>query len=132
MKIEIFEKARQLGIEIAASDEFKNLQKAKALYEGDAEVHACVARIDEMNEEMDIGSDDFIALRQLEKLRAEVAELKEKLSASQTLRDFQNANQAFDGLMDEVNQVIGFVIAGEAADAYDANPSGSHGAQQVH
>jgi cell fate (sporulation/competence/biofilm development) regulator YlbF (YheA/YmcA/DUF963 family) len=61
MKMEIFEKARLLGVEIASSDEFKRLQRAQNAYDGDAEMQSCLSRVEELHVEIEVGSDEVIA-----------------------------------------------------------------------
>jgi cell fate (sporulation/competence/biofilm development) regulator YlbF (YheA/YmcA/DUF963 family) len=132
VKIEIFEKARELGEEIAASEEFRRLQRAQSAYDTDMETQSCLTRVEELKEEIDVGVDDFMALKQLEMLKAEVAALKEQIAGSRALMELREANNAFNGMMDEVNQVISFVITGEAADAYHGGAQDAHGGAQVH
>jgi cell fate (sporulation/competence/biofilm development) regulator YlbF (YheA/YmcA/DUF963 family) len=132
MKIEVFEKARELGEEIAASEEFRRLQRAQSAYDSDTETQSCLSRVEELMVEIDEGIDDFMALKQLEQLKTEVSALKEQIAASRALMELREANTAFNGMMDEVNQVISFVITGEAADAYHGGGLDAHGCSQVH
>jgi hypothetical protein len=58
--------------------------------------------------------------------------LKEQISTSRALLELREANKSFNGLMDEVNQVISFMINGEASDVFHGSGVTVQDAQQVH
>jgi len=132
MNADIFEKAKELGKEIAVSEEYRRMQRAQADYEADADTQASVSRAEELSEEMEATPDEFIALKQIEELRVEVANLRAQIDASAALKELQEARDSFSSLMEEVNRVIGFVIDGEAAVAMHGGRADTQGYRQVH
>ena len=112
----VIEKAHELGLEIAASDEIKNLEAAKAAFEADAELNA---QMSEYETERKLLGDEFskpddemdeIAIANL---RARLEELSSIIGQNPVYIAFSEAQQAMNRLMAEVNAEIKFCITGE-------------------
>lgn len=115
----IIELAHALGMEIAKSDEIVNLEKAKAVYDGDAELQAKMSEYEThrrlLGEEFSKanGEIDEIAVANI---RARIDELTKEISSNPVYITFATAQQALNKLMAEVNAEIKFCITGERDD----------------
>ena len=112
----VIEKAHELGLEIAASDEIKELEAAKAAYEADEELTKLMAEyeIDRrlLGEEFAKGEGeaDEIAIANL---RARIEELTSIITKNAVYIAFSVAQQNMNKLMADVNAEIKFCITGE-------------------
>ena len=115
----IIELAHALGMEIAVSDEIKNLENAKAAYESNAELQAKMSEYEThrrlLGEELTKNNDsiDEIAVANI---RARIDELAREISADPVYITFAKAQQALNRLMADVNAEIKFCITGERDD----------------
>lgn len=115
----IIEIAHMLGMEIAASDEIKNLESAKAKFEADAELQAKMSEYEaerrllgqEFSKEPSEADEKAIA-----DLRARIEELTAEISVNPIYAAFAEAQQAMNKLMADVNAEIKFCITGERDD----------------
>ena len=115
----IIEIAHMLGMEIAASDEIKNLESAKAKFEADAELQAKMSEYEaerrllgqEFSKEPSEADEKAIA-----DLRARIEELTAEISVNPIYSAFAEAQQAMNKLMADVNAEIKFCITGERDD----------------
>ena len=112
----IIELAHQLGNEIAKSDEIKNLEAAKDVYEKDAELQSKLSEYEVqrklLGEEFskNAGEADEKAIADI---RARIEELTHEICANHVYITFANAKKAMDDLMASVNAEIKFCITGE-------------------
>ena len=112
----IIEIAHMLGMEIALSDEIKNLEAAKAEFEKNA---ALQAKMSEYEAERILLGQEFSKdpaeadEKAIADLRARIEELTSEISASALYIAFASAQQAMNELMNEVNAEIKFCITGE-------------------
>ena len=112
----IIEKAHELGLEIAASEEIKNLEATKAAFEADEQLSKLMAEYEAerklLGEEFSKPTDqiDEIAVANL---KARIEELTGIISKNPVYIAFSMAQQAMNKLMAEVNAEIKFCITGE-------------------
>ncbi len=112
----IIEKAHELGLAIAASDEIKTLEMAKAAFEADEELTALMSEYETdrklLGEEFSKaeGEADEIAIANL---RARLEELTGIISKNPVYIAFSEAQGAMNKLMADVNAEIKFCITGE-------------------
>ena len=117
--MKIIELAHELGMEIAKSDEIKNLENAKAVFDGDAELQAKMSEYEThrrlLGEEFskNDGEIDEIAVANI---RARIDELTKEISSNPIYIAFATAQQAMNKLMADVNAEIKFCITGERDD----------------
>lgn len=112
----IIEIAHNLGMEIAKSDEIKNLESAKAAFDQDQALQSKMSEYEthrrllgeEFSKETDKADQKAIA-----DLRARIEELTEEISKNPVYDAFAKAQQAMNKLMAEVNAEIKFCITGE-------------------
>lgn len=112
----IIELAHQLGMEIAKSDEIKNLEVAKAAYDADTELQAKMAEYEThrrlLGEEFAKSSDEVDQIA-VANIRARIEELTREISSNPIYITFANAQGALNRLMADVNAEIKFCITGE-------------------
>ncbi len=112
----IIELAHQLGMEIAISDEIKNLEAAKAAYDADTELQAKMAEYEThrrlLGEEFAKSSDEVDQIA-VANIRARIEELTREISSNPIYITFANAQGALNRLMADVNAEIKFCITGE-------------------
>ena len=111
----IIELAHMLGEEIAKSDEIKNLENAKNIFEADAELQSLMSEYE--TERMLLGKEfsksDEADAKAVEELKARLEELSRLITANSHYSDFANAQKAMNDLMNSVNAEIKFCITGE-------------------
>ena len=112
----IIELAHALGLEIAASEEIKNLEAAKAAFDSDNELTALMSEYETerrlLGEEFSKaeGETDQIAIANL---RARLEELSAVITKNEKYIEFSAAQNDMNKLMAEVNAEIKFCITGE-------------------
>ena len=115
----IIEKAHELGMEIAKSEEIAELERAKAAFEADEALSAKMAEYEAerklLGEEFAKDTKDADA-KAIADLRARIEELTKEISANPIYAAFAAAQQAMNKLMTEVNAEIKFCITGERED----------------
>lgn len=115
----IIELAHSLGMEIAASDEIKNLEKAKADFDSNAELQA---KMSEYETERKLLGEEFIKEKgeadeiAIANLKARIEELTKEISQNPIYVAFSAAQGNLNKLMAEVNAEIKFCITGERTD----------------
>ena len=112
----IIEIAHNLGMEIAKSEEIKNLEGAKAAFDADQALQAKMSEYEThrrlLGEEFSKSSDEADQ-RAIADLRARIEELTAEISKDPVYDAFAKAQQAMNKLMAEVNAEIKFCITGE-------------------
>ncbi len=112
----VIARAHELGLEIAASEEMKALEAAKAAFDAD---EALSALMSEYETERKLLGDEFskpegeadeIAIANL---RTRLEELTELITKNDVYIAFNAAQQAMNKLMADVNAEIKFCITGE-------------------
>ena len=115
----IIEIAHQLGMEIAKSDEIRELERAKDVFEKDAALQAKMSEYEAerklLGEEFSKSTDEADQ-KAIADLRARIEELTREISVMPNYMAFAAAQQAMNRLMAEVNAEIKFCITGERDD----------------
>ena len=112
----IIELAHLLGEEIAKSEEIKNLEETKAIFQSDEALQAKMSEYE--TERLLLGQEfskptDEVDEKAVADLRARIEELSREISADEKYVNFANAQQQMNALMAEVNAEIKFCITGE-------------------
>ena len=111
----IIELAHALGEEISKSDEIKNLEKAKAAFDSDADLQEKMREYD--TERMLLGQefakDSDADQTVISNLKERLEELSRIITANANYAEFANAQKAMNDLMNSVNAEIKFCITGE-------------------
>ena len=112
----IIELAHQLGMEIAESNEIKNLNDTKNAFDSDAELQALMSEYEAdrvlLGQEFAKNNDE-IDEKAIADLRARIEELTREISKNPIYIAFANAQQDMNKLMADVNAEIKFCITGE-------------------
>ena len=112
----IIEIAHELGLEIAKSDEIKNLEATKAAFEADAELNAQMSEYETERKllgEAFSKADDEMDEIAIANLRHRIEELTALITKNPIYIAFNEAQQAMNRLMADVNAEIKFCITGE-------------------
>ncbi len=111
----IIELAHALGEEIAKSDEIKNLEKAKAVFDADEDLQAKMREYE--TERMLLGQEFSKTEGQdanvISTVKARLEELSGVITSNPKYTEFANAQKAMNDLMNSVNAEIKFCITGE-------------------
>ncbi len=112
----IIELAHLLGEEIAKSEQIKNLEEAKAVFQADAELQSKMSEYE--TDRMLLGQEfakntDEADQKAIADLRARIEELTKEISANAKYIAFAEAQNNMNALMAEVNEEIKFCITGE-------------------
>ena len=112
----IIELAHQLGVEIAKSDEIKNLNETKNAFDSDAALQALMSEYEAdrvlLGQEFSKAESE-IDEKAIADLRARIEELTREVSQNPVYIAFAAAQQAMNKLMADVNAEIKFCITGE-------------------
>ena len=112
----IVELAHQLGVEIAKSDEIKELNATKDAFDSDAELQALMSEYEAdrmlLGQEFSKNNNE-IDEKAIADLRARIEELTREISKNPIYIAFANAQQNMNKLMADVNAEIKFCITGE-------------------
>lgn len=112
----IIELAHQLGVEIAKSDEIKELNATKDAFDSDAELQALMSEYEAdrmlLGQEFSKNNNE-IDEKAIADLRARIEELTREISKNPIYIAFANAQQNMNKLMADVNAEIKFCITGE-------------------
>ena len=112
----IMELAHALGEEIAKSDEIKNLEASKGVFQSDDELQN---KMNEYEADRMLLGQEFskeageIDQKAVADLRARIEELTKEISSDPKYIAFSEAQKAMNALMAEVNAEIKFCITGE-------------------
>ena len=112
----IIELAHALGLEIAKSEEIKNLESAKAEFEADEalqnKMHEYEAERMLLGQEFakDVSEADERAIADL---RARIEQLSSEIGSDPKYIKFAEAQRAMNSLMNDVNAEIKYCITGE-------------------
>ena len=117
MNLDIFEKSRELGELLVASDEYKKVQQAEEAFNDDEFAQKKVAEFNELQQNvqnmMQTPDPDQAAIaEEADRLRNMQAELIEM----PYIKAMNDAQTEFSNLLTQVNQVLRFIITGQVDD----------------
>ena len=111
---DILEKAKELGMMIAESDEFKKLKETEAIQLSDTTAQEMMARYNERQEELSqIASKSDLTKEEFEKLQLDAQAEFIKLCQNENIKNYLDANQSFSNLINQVNGIIAHFVRGE-------------------
>ncbi len=110
---EILEKAHELGKLIAASKELTNYQSQEIIFAADPEAQKMLQQYEEKSmalaEEM---RNAAMTPESLETFRSRMNEIIGELSQNQNAKNYMEAKSAFNNVIMQVNEIIGYHIRG--------------------
>ena len=112
--MEIFELAEQLGRVLKEDARLVALEEAKAAYEADVKLQKCMMEYEVQQQALqrEAGKPDH-DLHFLEVIQSRIDTLYQAIIENPTFDALNRAQEAVNGLMNEVNQTIMFQITGE-------------------
>lgn len=112
--MEIFEKARELGEAIVASDEYKALKLAEAKQEQDEEAMKLLQEYSELRRQLgeEINKGD-VSEERMNEIRTAVEEAYEKVAENDIIADYINAQRTFQVIIDQMNTILSYHITGQ-------------------
>lgn len=125
---DILERAKELGMMIAESDEFKKLKETEAISLADATAQEMMARYNERQQELSqIASKSDLTKEEFEKLQLDAQAEFIKLCQNENIKNYLDANQSFSNLINQVNGIIAHFVRGEDQSGCSGNCSSCKG-----
>ena len=125
---EILEKAKELGMMLAASDEFKKLKETEEIQLADETAQQMMMDYNLKREELaqraaapDLSKEDW------EKLQMDAQAEFIKLCQNEKIKNYLDANQSFSNLVNQVNGIIAHFVRGEDESGCTGSCSTCHG-----
>lgn len=110
----VTECAKALGEAIVASDEYKNMQIAEQAAMSDPAVAAAMSRYLELKQELgEVMCQAEPDPDAMARYSQEMDEVQQQLNAMQPVEAMTQARQQFSEMMNQVNQIMEFIITGE-------------------
>ncbi len=120
----IIDKARELGIALSETEEFKNMNEAQRAMELDSEI---MAKLDEFNSKqsriMEVMSGEESDPDEMSALSTQMEAIRGQLLAEEKFVKMLEAQAAFEALMKRVNRAIGVCIGAEMTEDDDETHS---------
>ncbi len=110
----IFEKARELGVAIIESEEYKELKKAELEQENDKEALELLKKYSELRQTLakEIQGAD-VSEERMAQIREELEEAYSALTTNDHITAYINAQKTFQAIIDQMNNIISYHITGK-------------------
>ena len=118
---QVFLKTRELGDAIMQSEEYKAMKEAEDRAMANADAAAAMGQYMEARQKIEaLLEQDSPDPEKLKKLSAEMDETQQRLSLIEDVQALTEARESFSGLIEQVNQVLKFIITGQMAEPESA------------
>ena len=118
---EVFQKTRQLGEALLESQEYKAVKKAEQKAMSNPDAAKAVGRFIELRSEMEeIMRSDKKNWPRVQTLTEEMDALRQAMGDNDDLIALDQARGAFQDLINQVNQVLHFIVTGEMDGSKDS------------
>lgn len=109
---DIFEKTRELGEMIQASEEMKNVKNLEIIQENDDDAQEMLKayNLQRINLARDMQNNK---ITREEAIKRNNAAFEDMLSKSETIKNYIEAKKEFDGVVNQINQILNFYITGQ-------------------
>lgn len=125
---EILEKAKELGMMIAESDEFKKLKETEELQLADPVAQQMMMDYNIRREELsEKAASPDLTKEDWEKLQMDAQAEFIKLCQNENIKNYLDANQSFSNLINQVNSIIAHFVKGEDQSGCSGSCSTCHG-----
>ena len=125
---EILQKAKELGMMIADSQEFATLKAAEEAQLADSEATALMAgyaaKRDELSAKM---ATPDITKEEIEAIKKEYQDEFDKICENKNIKNYLDANRSFAMLIEQVNSIIGYFVKGGESSGCSGNCSSCGG-----
>ena len=114
--MEIFDKARELGMAVVESEAYKRLKDAEAAQETDGEAMKLLKEYSDLRTKLgkEVQSGEPTPER-IEEIRALVNEKYDTVAAHPVIKEYMEAKNEFDLIMQQMNTILSYFINGEDA-----------------
>ncbi|MBQ8526280.1 MAG: YlbF family regulator [Clostridia bacterium] len=111
---EILEKAKELGMMIADSDEFKRLKETEDIQLSDPEAQQMMMNYNKSREALsERAAAPDLTKEEWEKIQMDAQAEFIKLCQNDKIKNYLDANQCFSDLINQVNGIIAHFVKGE-------------------
>ena len=120
----LIKQAREMGKAIQASEEYAKLRKAQEANDNDAELQDLIGKFNLKRMELNnLLAKDEKDEEKLGKMNAELRELYQQVMSNVHMTEYNDAKNAMDMLMNQVNAILVMSVNGEDPDTCDPTPS---------
>lgn len=111
---EILELARALGEKIADSKELKTFKEMQKIYFESETAQKCMKEYEDTRMKMTVKAQQTgMTPESLELFEKEMRSAMEKLTANKTVKEYLDAQSAFNDVLTKVNSIIAYFVQGE-------------------
>jgi cell fate (sporulation/competence/biofilm development) regulator YlbF (YheA/YmcA/DUF963 family) len=115
---QVFLKTRELGDAIMQSEEYKAMKEAEDRAMANADAATAMSQYMEARQRIEaLLEKDNPEPEALKKLSAEMDETQQRLSLIDDVQALTEARESFSNLIDQVNQVLKFIITGQMTES---------------
>ena len=109
----VIDKARELALLIIETDEYKNLKDAEAKFETDDKSAELMGEYQKIQNEMLEGLNKDASKEEVDAVKQRLMDKQQEINDYEVTKDFLFARSGFEAMMQQVNEVIAFVVTGE-------------------
>lgn len=125
---QILQKAKELGMMIAESEQFARVKDAEEAQLNDSEATQLMMEYSQKQDELSKrASEPNITKEDFENIRKEAQEAFEKICENKNIKAYLEANRAFSSMIEQVNTIIGYFVKGGDASGCGGNCSSCSG-----
>lgn len=129
--MDVLEKARELGEALFESETYQKMKEAEDKHLSDMpSQQAVLAYNEERNRIMERMRRDDAAKEEIEACQQELQQAFDKVMENEVVRDYVESKQAFEGLLQQINNILGYYARGKQEGGCDpskcASCSGCH------
>ncbi len=111
---DIMDKAKELGVMIVESEEYKAIKLAEANQLDDKEAVELMMEYHNTREELTKkASDPHITKEDFEKIQEQAKAAFEKIMANRNIAAYVDAQQNFTNLMNQINNILSYYVSGK-------------------
>lgn len=125
---QILQKAKELGMMIADSEQFAKVKAAEEAQLADPEATELMMEYSNKQDELSKrASAPNVTKEDFEAIKKEAQEAFEKICTNKNIKDYLEANRAFSSMIEQVNTIIGYFVKGGEASGCGGNCSSCSG-----
>lgn len=125
---EILQKAKELGMMIADSEQFANVKATEEAQLNDPEATALMMEYSNKQDELSKrASAPNVTKEDFEAIKSESQAAFEKICTNKNIKAYLEANRAFSSMIEQVNTIIGYFVKGGDSSGCGGNCSSCSG-----
>lgn len=118
--MDIYDKARELGIMLSESEELVTLKKCEAELESDSKSIEMLSEFKRLQDEMMEAIQSDLGKEVIEERKNALMAKQKEINEYEITMNFFNAKAGFESLMKQVNDIIAFLVKGEEGCSADS------------